>query len=318
MTDVMPKALEETNFSWLGKRYVGKVRDSYVRDGARVLIATDRLSAFDRIITTVPGKGQVLTQLAKYWFDRCSSIVEHHVLAVPDPCVMIGREVSIVPIEVVVRGYVAGSAWRDYVAGRPVSGVTLPAGLREFQRLDQPILTPSTKEEFGKHDLPISEADIVARGIVSAQLWDQIRETALNLFRLGTKELEGRGLLFADTKYEFGILDGRLVLADEIHTLDSSRFWVAQSYEARLGKGESPEMLDKEPIRRWLMERNFKGEGPIPFIPDEYRMELVRHYTSSFRRITGSDCAVDRSSPLERIERNLREYFAQNPDAARV
>lgn len=314
MTHVMPKALEETNFSWLGKRYVGKVRDSYVRDGKRVLIATDRLSAFDKIITTVPGKGQVLTQLAKYWFDRCSSIVEHHVIAVPDPCVMIGREVSIVPVEVVVRGYVAGSAWRDYVAGRPVSGVTLPAGLREFQKLEQPILTPSTKEEFGKHDLPISESEIVARGIVNAQLWDQIRETALSLFKLGTKELEGRGLLFADTKYEFGILDGRLVLADEIHTLDSSRFWVAESYDALLKEGSSPEMLDKEPIRRWLMARNFKGDGEIPTIPDEYRLELMQHYTSSFHRITGADCAVDLSSPLERIERNLRNYFERNTD----
>ena len=285
------------------------MRDSYVRDGVRVLIATDRLSAFDRIITTVPGKGQVLTQLAKYWFDRCSSLVEHHVIAVPDPCVMIGREVSIVPVEVVVRGYIAGSAWRDYTSGNLVSGVKLPAGLREFQRLPQPIVTPSTKEAFGKHDVPISEADIVARKIVSASLWEQIRETALKLFALGTRELEGRGLLFADTKYEFGVLNDRLVLADEIHTLDSSRFWVADSYESRLTKGGSPEMLDKEPIRRWLMERNFKGDGPIPNIPDEYRMELVQHYTTSFYRITGQECPVDLSPPLERIEKNLKTYF---------
>lgn len=305
----VPHALEETNFPWLGERYVGKVRDSYVRDGIRVLIATDRLSAFDRIITTVPGKGQILTQLAKHWFDRCSSVVENHVIAVPDPCVMIGREVSIVPVEVVVRGYVAGSAWRDYVAGNPVSGVKLPAGLKEFERLPRPIITPSTKEAFGKHDLPISEADIVAQKIVSAPLWEQIREAALALFELGTRELDGRGLLFADTKYEFGVLDGRLVLADEIHTLDSSRFWVADSYESRLSAGEAPEMLDKEPIRRWLMERHFKGDGPIPVIPDDYRMELTRHYTSSFRRITGRECVVDLSPPIERIERNLRNYF---------
>lgn len=309
MTRTMPNALEETNFPWLGERYVGKVRDSYVRGGTRVLIATDRLSAFDRIITTVPGKGQVLTQLAKYWFGRCSSIVEHHVIAVPDPCVMVGREVSIVPIEVVVRGYLAGSAWRDYAAGRPVSGITLPAGLREFQRLDSPIVTPSTKEAFGKHDLPISESEIVARKIVSAALWEEIRETALKLFQLGSRELEGRGLLFADTKYEFGLLDGRLVLADEIHTLDSSRFWVADSYESRVGAGGSPEMLDKEPIRRWLMDRGFKGDGPIPTIPDEYRMELVRHYTSSFSRITGAECSIDPELPLERIQRNLTAHF---------
>ena len=309
MSHAAPIALEETNFSWLGERYVGKVRDSYVRDGRRVLVATDRLSAFDRIITTVPGKGQVLTQLAKYWFDRCASVVEHHVIAVPDPCVMIGREVSIVPVEVVVRGFVAGSAWRDYAAGNLVSGVKFPPGLREFQRLAQPIVTPSTKEAFGKHDVPISEADIVARGIVSESLWELIRETALKLFALGTRELEGRGLLFADTKYEFGLLDGRLVLADEIHTLDSSRFWVAESYESQLAKGGSPEMLDKEPIRRWLMERDFKGDGPIPNIPDDYRMELVRHYTKSFQKITGKECQVDVTPPIERIDRNLRGYF---------
>jgi phosphoribosylaminoimidazole-succinocarboxamide synthase len=314
MSESMLQALEETNFPWLGERYVGKVRDSYVRNDKRVLIATDRLSAFDRIITTVPGKGQVLTKLAKYWFDRCSSIVEHHVIAVPDPCVMIGREVAIVPVEVVVRGYVAGSAWRDYTAGNSVSGVTLPVGLHEFQRLPQPIITPSTKEAFGKHDMPISEADIIARKIVSASLWEQIRETALALFALGTKELEARGLLFADTKYEFGVLDGRLVLADEIHTLDSSRFWNAASYEACLSSGRPPEMMDKEPIRRWLMERGFKGDGPIPAIPDEYRRELMDHYTQSFRKITGTECVIDRSPPLERIERNLKAYFQNNPD----
>jgi phosphoribosylaminoimidazole-succinocarboxamide synthase len=313
MSSTIPMPLQETNFSWLGERYVGKVRDSYVRGDTRVLIATDRLSAFDRIITTVPGKGQVLTQLAKYWFDRCSSVVENHVLGVPDPCVMVGREVSIIPVEVVVRGYVAGSAWRDYVAGNPVSGVRLPAGLREFEKLPKPVLTPSTKEAFGKHDMPISESEIVSRNIVSASLWERVRETALKLFEVGTEELEGRGLLFADTKYEFGVLDGRLVLADEIHTLDSSRFWVASSYEERLRKGEAPEMLDKEPIRRWLMERGFQGDGPLPVIPDEYRMELVRHYTQSFKAITGVDCVIDTSDPVARIEKNLRACLESSP-----
>jgi len=314
MSSVMPTPLQETNFSWLGKRYEGKVRDSYVRGDTRVLIATDRLSAFDRVITTVPGKGQVLTQLAQHWFARCSSVVENHVLSVPDPCVMIGREVSIIPVEVVVRGYVAGSAWRDYVAGNCVSGVKLPAGLHQFQKLPRPIITPSTKEAFGKHDMPISESEIVSRNIVSASLWDRVRETALKLFELGTKELEGRGLLFADTKYEFGVLDGRLVLADEIHTLDSSRFWVASSYEERVRHGDSPEMLDKEPIRRWLMERDFKGDGPLPAIPDEYRMHLMRHYTDSFKMITGTDCVIDTSEPVARIETNLRSYFKNGCD----
>jgi phosphoribosylaminoimidazole-succinocarboxamide synthase len=162
--------------------------------------------------------------------------------------------------------------------------------------------------------MPISESDIVARKIVSASLWEQIRETALALFALGTTELEARGLLFADTKYEFGVLDGRLVLADEIHTLDSSRFWNAASYEASLTAGSPPEMMDKEPIRRWLMEMGFKGDGPIPTIPDPYRSELMEHYTRSFRTITGTDCVIDRSAPLDRIEKNLDAYFQDHPD----
>lgn len=305
----LPTSLQETNFNWLGERYEGKVRDSYVRKGERVLIATDRLSAFDRIITTVPGKGQILTQLAKYWFDKCAGLVEHHVVAVPDPSVMVAREVSIIPIEVVVRGYLAGSAWRDYTAGKAVSGVRLPAGLKEFDRLPEPIITPSTKEAFGKHDTPISESDIVAQRIVDAALWEQLREVALKLFAFGSQHLEERGLLFADTKYEFGILDGRLVLADEIHTLDSSRFWVSDSYQQRLAQGEPPEMLDKEPIRRWLMERNFRGDGPLPVIPDHYRQELINHYVKSLEKITGCQVELDTRDPLDRIERNLRSYF---------
>lgn len=309
MTVSLPEALSETHFEWLGARYVGKVRDSYVRDGLRVLIATDRLSAFDRNITTVPGKGQVLTKLAHYWFERSASIVENHVIAVPDPCVMIGREVAIIPVEVVVRGYLAGSAWRDYSAGTPVSGVRLPAGMREFQQLSEPIITPSTKEPMGKHDVPISEQEIVEKGIVRPDIWEQVRSHALSLFSLASKEVMERGLLFADTKYEFGVVDGRVVLADEIHTLDSSRFWVADSYERRLKEGQAPEMLDKEPIRRWLMEQGFKGDGQVPSIPETYRSELIDHYIKSYERITGTECRIDTSPPHARIERNLRAYF---------
>lgn len=307
----MPVALEETDLSWLGKRYVGKVRDSYVHDGLRFLIATDRLSAFDRILTTVPAKGQVLTSLATYWFERCASLVENHVVAVPDPCVIVAREVSIVPIEVVVRGYLAGSAWRDYARGATVSGVSLPQGMRQFEQLPEPIITPSTKEEVGKHDLPISESEIVQRGIVSGEVWEEIRTKALMLFQFASKELAQRGLLFADTKYEFGILDGRVVVADEIHTLDCSRFWVAESYEDQLRAGEAPEMLDKEPIRRWLLARNFSGEGAPPPIPDEYRHELMQHYLNSYERITGMPCEVDCGDPHQRIEANVRRYLAR-------
>lgn len=306
----LPPALESTNFSWLGTRHEGKVRDSYVRDGLRVLVATDRLSAFDRIVASVPLKGQVLTQLAQYWFGRVAHIVDHHVVAAPDPAVVIGREVSIIPIEVVVRGFLAGSGWRDYQAGRPISGVKLPAGLKEFSRLPEPIVTPSTKEAVGSHDMPISESDIVSRGIVPGSVWEQVRESALKLFAQASRELEGRGLIFADTKYEFGLLDGRVVLADEIHTLDSSRFWIAGTYDSRRAAGEAPEMLDKEPIRRWLMERGFSGEGSPPHVDDDYRRELMDHYIRSYTLLTGRTFEPDISPPLERVEANLRRYFS--------
>ncbi len=312
---VAPPALERTHLSWLGSRYQGKVRDTYQRDGLRVLVATDRLSAFDRVLTTVPGKGQILTHMASYWFDRTRHIVPNHVVAVPDPCVMVGREVSIIPIEVIVRGFLAGSAWRDYRSGKATSGVEFPAGMREFEQLREPVVTPSTKEVLGRHDQPISEAEIVRQGVVSAKVWDEVRSNALELFALAARELSARGLLFVDTKYEFGLLDGKVILADEIHTLDSSRFWLADSYERNIVSGNSPEMLDKEPIRRWLLARGFSGEGDVPSIPDEYRAELAQHYVRSCERITGRPCELNMEEPNVRIDRSLRSYFGVSTTA---
>jgi phosphoribosylaminoimidazole-succinocarboxamide synthase len=308
----LPKALESTDLLWLGAKYTGKVRDTYTRGSERILVATDRLSAFDRLLTTIPLKGQVLTQLAQYWFEKVSSITPHHVLAVPDPCVVVAREVTIVPIEVVVRAYLAGSAWREYSAGRAISGVRLSAGICQFEPLAEPVLTPSTKESVGDHDMPISESEIVERGIASSRVWEEIRSKALQLFRMAAKEVAQRGLILADTKYEFGLLDGCVVLADEVHTLDCSRFWVESSYQSRLSAGEAPEMLDKEPVRRWLMARGFQGEGQPPRIPDEYRYELMQHYITSFERITGVPFVPDTEDPQVRIERNLRRYFGLN------
>jgi phosphoribosylaminoimidazole-succinocarboxamide synthase len=305
----MPPALSETNYSWLGDVYRGKVRDSYLAGGKRVLIATDRLSAFDRVISTVPGKGQVLTKMAAYWFGRTKEIVANHLLGIPDPNVMVVKDVSIVPVEVIVRGYLAGSAWRDYEAGRLVSGHRLATGMSQFEQFPRPLVTPCTKEAVGHHDMPISESELLARGLVSREHWEEIRTTALKLFELGSREVASRGLLFADTKYEFGLLDGKLVLADEIHTLDSSRFWVKDSYEQNLSKGEPPEMLDKEPIRRWLIERGFMGEGQPPVIDDTYRLALREHYMQSAERITGEVCTLDDSEPVTRIAQNVRDFL---------
>jgi phosphoribosylaminoimidazole-succinocarboxamide synthase len=222
---------------------------------------------------------------------------------------MIVKEVSIIPVEVVVRGYLAGSAWRDYEAGRLVSGHRLPAGLAQFHRFPDPLITPFTKEAVGQHDQPISEAEVLARGLVSRDHWEEIKSAALRLFEIGTQEVAKRGLLFADTKYEFGILDGRVVLADEIHTLDSSRFWVAETYHSNLSRGEPPEMLDKEPIRRWLIERGFMGEGELPEIDDAYRLSLREHYLKSASRITGESYNLDDSDPVARISRNLKSFY---------
>lgn len=306
----IPPALLETNLPWLGPLYRGKVRDSYKVGSSRVLVATDRLSAFDKVITTIPGKGQVLTAMASYWFGRTESIISNHVIAIPDPSVMVVREVSIVPIEVVVRGYLAGSAWRDYQAGKMISGHRLPPGLSQFEQLPCPIVTPSTKAQVGDHDVPISESEIVQRGIVTESRWEQIRSLALSLFQLASKEVESRGLLFVDTKYEFGILDEEIILADEIHTLDSSRFWVQDSYEGNISQGKPPEMLDKEPIRRWLLERGFSGDGSPPMIDDNYRVELREHYARSCERITGQPFEYECSDPHERISRNMSIYLA--------
>jgi phosphoribosylaminoimidazole-succinocarboxamide synthase len=289
----LPNTLREIEIPELGKKIPGKVRDCYVSGDKRVLITSDRLSAFDVILTTLPFKGLVLNHMAAYWFEKTRSIVPNHIISHPHPNVFIGREVEIIPIEVVVRGYLAGSAWRDYVEGRPVSGIELPKGLRKSERFEAPLITPSTKAEQGTHDEPISSDDVVRRGIVESTVWEEVCEHAFALFRFGTEEARKRGLILVDTKYEFGILrePGRapkVILADEIHTSDSSRFWIADSYEDRMANGEDPEMLDKEFFRRWLIERGYMGNGTPPGIPDDMRLDLAERYIAACERITGT------------------------------
>jgi phosphoribosylaminoimidazole-succinocarboxamide synthase len=304
--DRVPPVLSQTDFAWLGEPIRGKVRDSYVVGSKRILIATDRLSAFDRIVTSVPGKGQVLTQMARYWFEKTCEIVPNHMISMPDPNVIVGHEMNIIPIEVVVRGYLAGSGWRDYAKHGTVSGVELPTGLLEFDKLPEPIITPSTKALQGDHDEPIAEAQIVRDGIVDTKVWRYIREKALELFEFGSRDVSSRGLVLVDTKYEFGLLDGKVVLADEIHTLDSSRFWVAGSLDERKREGLPPAMLDKEPVRRWLAERGFSGEGDIPEIGEDYCQWLMEHYRSCAEQIIGEEVSFNLAEPVARIESALR------------
>lgn len=296
--------------------YSGKVRECYSIRSAlsgekRILVATDRLSAFDVILTTIPFKGALLSQMTDYWFKETKNIVPNHVIEVPHPNVFVCEEVDIVPIEVVVRGYLAGSAWRDYSAGNPISGVTVKPGKKKNEQFSVPLITPSTKAEIGKHDIPISGRELVSQGVVEQKLWSEISEKALALFDFGTKRAAERGLILVDTKYEFGLRKGtkEVVLADEIHTSDSSRYWVADSYKERMAAGEEPQMLDKEFVRTWLIERDFMGNGEAPEMTDEFRVETAERYMQAYEKITGQNFQAPVGSQVEQITAVVKSYF---------
>jgi phosphoribosylaminoimidazole-succinocarboxamide synthase len=306
-------ALESTDFKNLGARYVGKVRDVYSQGERSILIATDRQSAFDIAWCTIPFKGQVLNQISAWWFRHIQDLMPHHVIDVPDENVTVVRRLEMLPVEIVVRGYLAGStstsAWVNYSQGaRLFCGNKLPDGLVKNQQLpDGPILTPTTK---GEHDEPISPDEIVNRGLVSAKRWSEVTEKALQLFRRGQEIAQQRGLILVDTKYEMGIdTNGVLTLADEVHTPDSSRYWVASTYDARMAAGQEPESLDKEFFRMWLREQGFEYGGVRPVITDQVRVMLAEKYIDLFERMTGATFSPPRDSDvIGRISRNLRPY----------
>lgn len=308
--------LQTVDLPNLGEKINGKVRDCYVRKNSeggkeRILITSDRLSAFDKVLVTIPFKGQVLTQMAMHWFEETKDIVANHIISHPHPNVMIGREVKILPIEVVIRGYLTGSAWRDYQAGRDISGIKLPSGLKLSEKFPEPLITPSTKAEQGDHDEPISSQEIVARGIVEEKLWNQVCETALKLFARGTKKARERGLILVDTKYEFGVSEsGELVLADEVHTQDSSRYWILDSYEERFKKGEVPEMLDKEFVRGWLIEQGYMGDGTPPVFSDDFRIDTALRYIEAYERITGKTFVPETGDVAKKIEAATSQHAA--------
>lgn len=302
------KCIDETHFDSFGTKYAGKVRECYTKNGKRILITSDRLSCFDVVLTLIPFKGQVLTDLAMFWFDKIQDIIPHHVISHPDPNVIIGKEVKVIPVEVVVRQFLSGSAYRDYVAQKQVSGITLPKGLKKDQIFDSLIITPSTKAEHGTHDEPISEQEIINKAIVSSSLWGQIREVAFKLFERGSALVAKQGLILVDTKYEFGLDEkNNLILVDEIHTLDSSRYWVESEYEARFNANEDQLMLDKEPIRQWLLKQGYKGEGAAPEFTDIHRVEIAKHYISSYEKISGMQFLASEGDPVARILKHLKE-----------
>ena len=310
--------LRDATIAELPQHYRGKVRDNYdLPDGRRILIATDRLSAFDRILAAIPFKGQVLTQTARFWFEATQDICPNHVLAYPDPNVVVGRRLDILPVEIVVRGYLAGTTATSiltlYKTGqREMYGMRLPDGLRANQQLPQPIITPTSKAADGGHDEPLAPQDIVGRGLLSAERWQTVSDHALALFVRGQAIAAERGLILADTKYEFGVdANGKVVLADEIHTPDSSRFWLRQSYAARFERGDPPESFDKDFVRNWVAARCDPYKDPIPEIPAELVFETALVYVRAFETITGQTFQPPAADEpiLDRIRRNLATYF---------
>jgi phosphoribosylaminoimidazole-succinocarboxamide synthase len=305
----IPHTLREADFPALGELYRGKVRDNFSKGGRIVMVTTDRLSAFDRVLTTIPFKGEVLNRITAFWFEQTKDIAPNHLQDVPDPSVLVVRKLRPLSLEMVVRGYLTGSLWRDFQAGRGAKayGIELDPGMKKDQPFEKPILTPSTKEEVGKHDLPISPAELVARGSVTQRQWDEIAQYALALFAKGQEWARTRGLILVDTKYEFGVDEsGKIFLIDEIHTPDSSRYWIAQGSDERFQKGEDQKMLDKEFFRQWLIrERNYQGDGPDPAIPDEVRAQLAGRYVELVETLTGEAPKLVPGDTRSRIEKSL-------------
>ena len=312
------RVLDDATIAELPNHYRGKVRDNYdLADGRRIIIASDRLSAFDRILCVIPFKGEVLTQTARFWFEHTADICANHVIDYPDPNVLICRRLDILPVEIVVRGYLAGTTGTSiltlYKKGqRSMYGMTLPDGLRDNARLAEPIITPTSKEFDGGHDAPLTPAEIVTRKLLTAAQWEELSATALALFARGQAMAAERGLILADTKYEFGVTpDGAIVLADEIHTPDSSRYWRQATYQARFEAGERPDSFDKDFVRSWVAARCDPYNDPIPDIPQDLIAGTAAVYAEAFETITGRPFTpnLDGITILERIRANLTSFF---------
>lgn len=314
----LSRVLPHARIPELPNPYFGKVRDCYdLPDGNRILISSDRISAFDRILAAIPFKGQVLTQTARYWFDQTADIVPNHVVAYPDPNVVIGKRVDILPVEIVVRGYLAGttstSVLTQYKKGvRTMYGHSLPDGMRDNQALPHAILTPTSKAFDGGHDEPLTPDEIIEQKLLTKAQWDEVSAYALALFARGQKMADARGLILVDTKYEFGMdAEGRILIADEIHTPDSSRYWLKDGYQAAFESGSRPPSFDKDVIRSWVVARCDPYKDDVPTIPDEMIAQTANVYIDAYEAITGQTFAPDQSgpTPLDRIRANLSPWF---------
>ena len=301
----LKNTVNETDFPGLGEKYRGKVRDNYTNEAKkeRIIVVTDRISAFDVVLGTIPFKGQVLNQLAEFWFEETKDVAKSHFISCPDPNIMVVRLCETFPVEVIVRNYITGSLWREYDKGEDNYGLGLPAGLTKDQKLDKPILTPSSKADTG-HDMPMKREDVVK--LVPEEKYARMEETALKLFERGSQLAADRGLILVDTKYEFGENDGEILVIDEIHTPDSSRFWVSESYDELYAAGKDQQMLDKEFIRQWLIkEKNYMGDGEAPQIDDEIIVSAAQKYMDLFKRITGKEIEIVEGDVNARMKENL-------------
>ena len=316
----MNKALTKTDFNFANQKsvYHGKVRDVYsIGDDVLVMVATDRISAFDVILPKgIPFKGQVLNQIAKTFFEATKDICPNWLLATPDPMVSVGVRCEGFPVEMIVRGYLCGSAWRAYKSGvREICGVKLPEGMKENQKFPTPIITPTTKAEIGKHDEDISKEEIIAQGLVSAEDYAVLEKYTLALFQRGTEIAAKRGLILVDTKYEFGKHDGKIYLMDEIHTPDSSRYFYADGYEQKFNAGEPQKQLSKEFVREWLMDNGFQGKAgqQVPEMTDAIVESISNRYIELYENITGEKFVKkdDSDSINARIESNVKECLAK-------
>lgn len=315
------KAITGTEFDFSGQtsKYVGKVRDVYfIGDKYLVMVATDRISAFDVVLPKgIPYKGQVLNQIASSFLDQTSDIVKNWKIASPDPMVTIGYKCEPLPIEMIVRGYLTGSSWRSYKSGeRMICGVHIPEGMREHQKFEHPIITPTTKAEIGEHDQDISKEEIISRGLVSREDYEKLERISLALYHRGCEIAASRGLILVDTKYEFGKKDGEIYLIDEIHTPDSSRYFYADSYQELFDRGEQQRQLSKEFVREWLMENGFSGK-PCQLVPNmtPERVGIISdRYIELYEKITGKEfCKESYDDIYERIEENIKNMLARLP-----
>jgi phosphoribosylaminoimidazole-succinocarboxamide synthase len=305
--------LEKTDFKNLGEKYTGKVRDVYTQKDKVIMVSSDRYSAFDRNLALIPCKGQVLTQVSKFWFENTKDIIKNHVLDFPDPNVIVGKKCKVLPIEIVPRAYITGvtgtSLWTLYHKGqRDFGDFNLPEGLKKNQKLGQVVLTPTTK--FEEHDRPLSSKDIIEGNYMTKEQWQKVADTSLKLFRRGQEIALQKGLILVDCKYEFGLTpDGEIILIDEIHTPDSSRYWQANSYQERINKGLEPENFDKEFLRLWFKDNcdPYKDEK-LPEAPAEMVTELSRRYIKICEQITGIPFQIEFGNIEKRIENNLKKY----------